>query len=171
MTRSLPWAFLNFVNCSLIRLQTLLRTCRTSILRGRVPSMSSIASLPSSVLIHKFPCCPFDVLCDLFLRWRSGSPFSNHREYVSILIHLSVRKRVQEVIRAEESRPGDEATETELDLKTWGLGKCWAEERCSRLLSRVDSLLQGQGAESCPDQHRRWRIRGLASVSQQVRAD
>ena len=45
-------------------------------------------------------------------------PFSNLREYVSIVIHLSVRKRVQEVIRAEEARPGDEATETELDLKT-----------------------------------------------------
>ena len=33
------------------------------------------------------------------------------------MIHLSVRKRVQEVIRVEEARPGDEATETGLDLK------------------------------------------------------
>ena len=117
MARSMPWTFPEFCQLFLDPVANMLHTCRTSILRGRVPSMSSIASLPSSVLIPKLPCCPFDVLCDLFLRWRLGSPFSNLREYVSILIHLSVRKRVQEVIRVEEARPGDEATETELDLK------------------------------------------------------
>ena len=37
---------------------------------------------------------------------------------------------------------------TELDSSTRGLGECRAEERCSRLLSRIDSLLQREGFDA-----------------------
>ena len=81
------------------------------------------------------------------------------------------RGRVQEVVREAEARPGDEATVTELDLKL----EDWASAELKSVAADVYHALiifwKGKGAESCPDQQGGRRIRGLASVSQQVRAD